>query len=50
MVRKKCFICDAPLPEDEESGERRVICSRCEEDEHAFDLYRMKFAKLMERL
>ncbi|MHB8568266.1 MAG: hypothetical protein ACYC7D_02010 [Nitrososphaerales archaeon] len=44
-----CFICNAPLIEEEGKSER-TICLPCEEKEGALDLYRMKFAKLMENL
>lgn len=42
-LAKSCFICDNPIEEDE-----ATICSLCLTNENAYDLYQMKFAKLME--
>jgi len=47
-VAKACFICNGALEEDSESGYARTICKTCQENSDAFDLYVMKFAKLME--
>src|SRR5208283_328359 len=45
-IATSCFICDSPL--DDELSRDSTICSACQGNESAFDLYRMKFAKLME--
>ena len=45
-IATSCFICDNPL--DEEVPVDSTICSACQKNENAFDLYKMKFAKLME--
>jgi hypothetical protein len=47
-VAKSCFICEGPIEEESESGFVRAICKSCEGNEDAYDLYMMKFAKLME--
>ena len=44
-VSRSCFICDNPL---KESDENQTICSDCLSGDDAYDLYVMKFAKLME--
>ena len=41
-VARSCFICDNPIEEE------ATICRTCIANEDAFDLYQMKFAKLME--
>ncbi len=45
-LARTCFICDNILGEDLEQD--AVICLDCLKNEDAFDLYKMKFAKLME--
>ncbi len=45
-IAASCFICDNPL--DEEASAGSTICSACQGNDDAFDLYMMKFAKLME--
>ena len=45
-LARACFICDNPL--DDETSLDSTICSSCLGNEDAFDLYKMKFAKLME--
>lgn len=40
-----CFICEKEMEEDSSS-----ICDDCAEKESAYDLYCMRFAKLMERI
>jgi len=47
-LAKACFICNGPLEEESESGSGRTICKACEGNSDAYDLYVMKFAKLME--
>ncbi len=47
-LAKACFICDGALEEDSGAGSARTICKTCEGNSDAFDLYVMKFAKLME--
>lgn len=44
-ITRTCFICDRTM---DESIEEATICTECEDNESAFDLYKMKFAKLME--
>ena len=46
QIATSCFICDNPL--DEEVSVDSAICTACQKDEDAFDLYKLKFAKLME--
>ncbi len=45
-LARSCFICDNPL--DDEASPDASICALCLENENAFDLYRMRFARLME--
>jgi len=45
-LSRTCFICDSAL--DEISSPDATICQNCLENKDAFDLYKMKFAKLME--
>ncbi|HVB12925.1 MAG TPA: hypothetical protein VNE86_07310 [Nitrososphaerales archaeon] len=45
-LSRSCFICDNAL--DEDSSPDATICQSCLENKDAFDLYKMKFAKLME--
>jgi hypothetical protein len=46
-LAKSCFICEKPLGEsDEEEGSS--ICRDCRSSEDSYDIYVMKFAKLME--
>lgn len=40
--RHKCFICNSPLTEES------TVCKKCTENEDAYDMYKMEFAKLME--
>ncbi|MDG6922620.1 MAG: hypothetical protein JRN67_04920 [Nitrososphaerota archaeon] len=42
-LARSCFICDNPIDEDE-----ATICGSCIANENAYDLYQMKFARLME--
>lgn len=44
-IATTCFICENVLEEDNADA---TICSACLKNEDAFDLYKMKFAKLME--
>lgn len=45
-LARACFICDNPL--NEETAPDSTICSSCLASEDSFDLYKLKFAKLME--
>lgn len=45
QLSQVCFICDNPI---DEAAENRTICSECLGNSDAYDLYVMKFAKLME--
>ena len=47
-LAKACFICDGALEDEPEGSSPRTICIACEENPDSFDLYVMKFAKLME--
>jgi hypothetical protein len=47
-VSRSCFICEKAL--DENSREDSMICVDCMNNENSYDLYCMKFAKLMETL
>lgn len=42
-----CFVCGNPL---EDATKQALICQDCQEKDSAYDLYVMKFAKLMERI
>jgi hypothetical protein len=44
-LAKACFLCEKALDEE---GEQRSICLNCESSEDSYDIYVMKFAKLME--
>jgi hypothetical protein len=44
-LAKSCFICDKPL---DESKEATTICTDCASNEDGYNIYIMKFAKLME--
>jgi hypothetical protein len=44
-LARSCFICEKPL---EESDEKASICSECRSNADSYDIYVMKFAKLME--
>ena len=44
-LARSCFICDKPLEAKEEVSS---ICSECAYDPDSYDIYMMKFAKLME--
>jgi len=45
-LAKSCFICDRPL--DEATTETNSICAECLAGPDSYDIYVMKFAKLME--
>jgi hypothetical protein len=45
-LARSCFICDKPL--DESLSESDTICKECASGEDSYDIYVMKFAKLME--
>ena len=45
-LAKSCFICDKPL--DESRAELGSICKECASGPDSYDVYVMKFAKLME--
>ncbi|MGI0090223.1 MAG: hypothetical protein ACREBS_00805 [Nitrososphaerales archaeon] len=45
-VAKSCFVCDSTLGED--APQDANICTSCQKNEDAYELYVMKFAKLME--
>jgi hypothetical protein len=45
-LAKSCFICDSPLDEAEEGSSS--ICKECAVSTDSYDIYVMKFAKLME--
>ena len=42
-LARACFICGSPL-----DSERYTICQECEAGNDSYDIYVMKFAKLME--
>lgn len=44
-LARSCFICDKPLDESEEADS---ICKQCASASDSYDIYVMKFAKLME--
>lgn len=46
-VTKTCFICGNPVEEDRDDTS---ICAECVEKDGAYDLYMMRFAKLMESI
>lgn len=46
-LARACFICDKPL-EDIVEPEHGTICADCRSGEDSYDIYIMKFAKLME--
>lgn len=46
-VTKTCFICGNSIEDNQESTS---ICVECKEKEGAYDLYMMRFAKLMESI
>ncbi len=45
-LAKSCFICDRSL--DEVEGGNNSICKECAASPDSYDIYVMKFAKLME--
>jgi hypothetical protein len=48
-VARSCFLCDGPIEEEAEVGvSESSLCGNCVRNEDAYDLYVMKFAKLME--
>lgn len=47
-LSKNCFICDNTLGDDDLP--EATVCSQCAKSENAFDLYAMKFAKLMNEI
>ncbi|MDA4130595.1 MAG: hypothetical protein OK457_07470 [Thaumarchaeota archaeon] len=50
-LARSCFVCDNPIEDQEESqGQESSLCSACTKNEDAYDLYMMKFAKLMENV
>jgi hypothetical protein len=46
-LAQSCFVCDKPLEETSEGG-RATICIECAANSDSYDIYVMKFAKLME--
>jgi len=50
-LAKTCFVCESPIEEEAELlGYESSLCSNCMNNEDAYDLYVMKFAKLMESI
>jgi hypothetical protein len=47
-VARSCFICERPI--EEHKGEESTICVECMKNANAYDLYCMRFAKLMETI
>jgi hypothetical protein len=47
-LARPCFICDRPLDDQASDAERATICRECEFGADSYDVYIMKFAKLME--
>ncbi len=47
-VARSCFLCDGPIDDDPHAGFETSLCSGCIKNEDTYDLYVMKFAKLME--
>ncbi len=47
-LARSCFMCDKALEESDSQAERRTICNDCESEQDSYDIYVMKFAKLME--
>ena len=48
-LARSCFLCDNPIEDEMEfAGYETSLCSNCVKNEDAYDLYIMKFAKLME--
>jgi hypothetical protein len=47
-LARSCFLCDNPIEEAEFAGFETSLCPGCVKNEDAYDLYVMKFAKLME--
>ncbi len=45
-MARSCFICDKAL--EESLGEASSICRECASSHDSYDIYVMKFAKLME--
>jgi hypothetical protein len=48
VLVRSCFVCDKPM--EEESGEEFTICVECMKNQNAYDLYCLRFAKLMETI
>jgi hypothetical protein len=47
QLARACFICGNPM---EDAPQDATICKGCQENDSAYDLYMMRFAKLMENL
>ena len=48
-LARTCFLCDNAIEDESELlGYESSMCSNCVKNEDAYDLYVMKFAKLME--
>ena len=47
-LARSCFICDKPLEESDSEVTIRSICKDCQSGSDSYDIYVMKFAKLME--
>ena len=45
-LARSCFLCDKPLEESVE--ENSTLCKECASSSDSYDIYVMKFAKLME--
>lgn len=52
VMTAACFICGGPLTSDGslEDGTLTTICPTCQGNDDALDLYRLRFARLMESL
>ena len=50
VMTSACFICNNPLDtvDDSEIGSPSTLCSNCQRNSEALDLYKLKFVKLME--
>jgi hypothetical protein len=48
-LARSCFICDGPIEGEAEIAVfESTLCTNCMKNEDAYDLYIMRFAKLME--
>ena len=50
LLASACFICDDPLDvqDDTKVGSPSTLCSNCQRNAEALDLYKLKFMRLME--